>query len=318
MPQGRRPLAQSVCEEAPRGGDLAGLGVFTCRSRGRSSADAVGASLVAADPPQRRGPELVAGVVRQLRAGLDLRSRSGADQGTPTRAGTPQRPLRPQSRTAPGLLGSRSRHAAPNPGRRGYSKAQPAECSVGTSPSSASADRQGRFPTLARRPCADIAARPFGGEALDEPSAEEPCAAEHSDRGHGIRSDMLRQIEAANSTMRARGTVAWQRKLARHAGHRRLAVASTRRLPRATAVPHPRRCVALPVVNWRDRYRFLLALRPSACRPLSTSRQRLGRTLATRATAVAPWQRELARPLRQLPSSRRGSRSTGYRAAPSR
>jgi hypothetical protein len=42
-------------------------------------------------------------------------------------------------------------------------------------------------------PDSDAHTRPFGGEALHEPSAEKPGAAEHGDRGHGIACGILDQ-----------------------------------------------------------------------------------------------------------------------------
>jgi hypothetical protein len=46
-------------------------------------------------------------------------------------------------------------------------------------------------PRRIRMPHRDAHTRPLGGEALHEPSAEEPSAAEHGDRGHGIACGIL-------------------------------------------------------------------------------------------------------------------------------
>ena len=46
-------------------------------------------------------------------------------------------------------------------------------------------------------PDRDAHSRSLGGEALHEPPAEEPRAAEHADRGHGIPSGMLDQVDPA-------------------------------------------------------------------------------------------------------------------------
>jgi hypothetical protein len=45
-------------------------------------------------------------------------------------------------------------------------------------------------------PDSDAHTHPFGGEALREPSAEEPRAAEHGDRGHGVARGILDQIDS--------------------------------------------------------------------------------------------------------------------------
>jgi hypothetical protein len=52
-------------------------------------------------------------------------------------------------------------------------------------------------------PHRDAHTHPFCGEAQREPSAEEPSATEHSDRGHGIACGILDQV-VPNSNKRSR------------------------------------------------------------------------------------------------------------------
>jgi hypothetical protein len=48
-------------------------------------------------------------------------------------------------------------------------------------------------------PHRDAHSRPRGGEALHEPPAEEPRAAEHADRGQGIASSMVDRVDPSSN-----------------------------------------------------------------------------------------------------------------------
>jgi hypothetical protein len=48
-------------------------------------------------------------------------------------------------------------------------------------------------------PHRDAHSRPLGGEALYEPPAEEPPAAEHADRGHCIPSGRLDEVDLSSN-----------------------------------------------------------------------------------------------------------------------
>jgi hypothetical protein len=62
------------------------------------------------------------------------------------------------------------------------------------------ASRAQDAPRALGMPDSDPYSRPFGGEAPHQPPAEEPGAAEHTDRGHGIPSGMLDKVEVPHAT----------------------------------------------------------------------------------------------------------------------